>query len=583
MTDTRDDTPELADTLSRIDGRGYKSYREIERSWWLPGFTLIVDRVQSDPFATPSRLRAVIDPDTAGLPPDAYRSAARLEGTAAHLARNFAAAARSRSRSRGTGRSGEIRMEDPGQLVLRQTAILVSAGGAIEARFTVGLPARGRRIDGKQARALLLEEVPTLVRETLFERAHDAGRIEEDAAANEDAEALRAALREAGLIAFVADGASLPRRGGDDDRPLDGQSAVPFTSPDSMRVRLTTPNAGRLSGLGIAEGITLIVGGGFHGKSTLLRAIQSGVYNHAPGDGRERVVTRRDAVKVRAEDGRSVAGVDIFVFIDGLPLDRDTRAFSTSIASGSTSQAAAIMEAVESGAGALLIDEDTSASNFMVRDRRMQELVSKEGEPITPFVDRARALYDEAGVSTVLVAGGSGDYLDIADHVIRMRDYRAEDVTEEAHAVAKALPTGRRNEATTRLVVPPPRRVVRASVNTRRGKRSTYVRVPDERTLLLGENSIDLVAIEQIESRAQSRTIGLALAWLIRQHDDDVDAVPDTSPPGLSVDILLDRAEEALAEAGPGIFADSPRGDLAAFRRFELGATLNRLRGLRVV
>ena len=180
----------------------------------------------------------------------------------------------------------------------------------------------------------------------------------------------------------------LPRRSGVDDRPLEGGGVVPFRSPESLRVVLQAPNAGSVPGMGVPVGVTLVVGGGFHGKSTLLRALEAGVYNHRPGDGRERVVSDPDTVKVRAEDGRAVAGVDISAFIDGLPLGQDTHHFTTPNASGSTSQAATIVEALESGAHALLVDEDTSATNFMLRDRRMQSLVPKDAEPITPFQPR---------------------------------------------------------------------------------------------------------------------------------------------------------------------------------------------------
>ncbi|HSM61283.1 MAG TPA: ABC-ATPase domain-containing protein, partial [Longimicrobiales bacterium] len=452
------DGAELGPLLARIDGRGYKAYRELKGAWRLPGLLLHVDHVQGDPFATPSRVRVRVEPGVAGFPADVRAEGPRELGTASFLARAFARAARVASRRVGTGHGGEIRMEGPGQEVLEQTAVRIHASGAVEARFGVGLPARGRRVLGGEASRLLGETVPRLVAETLVFSAHDADEVRLHADTNEDAEALRGALPGLGLVAFVADGAVLPRRSGVDDRPLEGPDVVPFASPDTLRVEVELPNAGGVSGMGVPRGVTLIVGGGFHGKSTLLRALEAGVWNHRPGDGRERVVTRADAVKVRAEDGRAVAGVDISPFIDGLPFGRDTRGFSTPMASGSTSQAAAIVEALEAGTGLLLVDEDTSATNFMIRDRRMQELVPKEGEPITPFVDRVRDLA-EPGVSTVLVVGGSGDYLDVADTVIRMRDYLPSEVTERAREVAAAHPTGRARERGAPLGAPAPRRI----------------------------------------------------------------------------------------------------------------------------
>ena len=566
------DAKALRDRIARIDGAGYKRYREIVGSWDLPGFVLFVDHAQSDPFATPSAVRVTVDSEGTGIPDAAVGTSARRLGAATWLAARFAEAA-SEVRGRGTGRSGEVRMEHPGQTVLPQTAVIVDERGGLEARFSVGLPGRGRRVDGAGASELLLRTVPDLVRKALVLDPASATGIVRAAETNEDAEALRDFLRREGLIAFVADGARLPRASGIDDRPLETGGVVPFESPTAMRARVDLPNAGTVTGMAVRPGVTLVTGGGFHGKSTLLRALEVGVYNHRPGDGRERVVTRADAVKIRAEDGRSVQRVDISGFIDGLPFGRDTHAFTTPNASGSTSQAASIVEALEAGARILLIDEDTSATNFMTRDRRMQELVPSSGEPITPFVDRVRVLWSAHDVSTVVVVGGTGDYLDVADAVVRMEAYRPADVTAEARSIAERHPTGRREVAEAGWALPPARSIELASLDARRGKRPTYVRVPDGRTLLLGREQIDVSAVEQLASRAQLRAIGLAMARLAADGDT-------TS----TMTELLDRVERLLAD--PGLDAldprGEPRGDLAGFRRYELAATLSRLRSLSV-
>lgn len=465
-------------------------------------------------------------------------------------------------------------MEHPGQKVLPQTAVTVGADGGLEARFRVGLPAHGRRVAGGLAVELLLETVPALLHRAFVLSDGDTSVGERAAEVAEDAEALRAFLGDEGLVAFVADGARLPRVTGVDDRPLRGPEVVPFASPPEMRVQVTLPNAGSVTGMAIPPGVTLIVGGGFHGKSTLLRAIEAAVYDHRPDDGRERVITRADAVKIRAEDGRSVSGVDISGFIDGLPFDRDTRAFTTPNASGSTSQAAAIVEAVEAGASVLLVDEDTSATNFMTRDGRMQELVPPEGEPITPFVDRVRELSEQHGVSTIMVVGGTGDFLDVADRVIRMDGYRPRDVTSEARGVVARRPTTRARETTKAWRKPEPRRIGTDSLDPRRGRRPVYVRVPDHRTLRIGSRDVDLGAVEQVACRGQLRAIGLALARLHREGDPAREA---------SVPTILDRVEEILDTGGlDALDPGGLHGDLARFRRFELAATLSRIRGLRV-
>ncbi len=576
------DASELAKLLERIDGRGYKAYKDISGPWRFSDFTLHVDHVQGDPFAAPTRLRLMLSADVVDLPESAYRTRPRALGTAAFLARAFARAAREVGRS-GSGKSGEIRMEDPGQTVLLQTAVLLCEPGDLEARFTVGLPAQGRRVLGRQASELLIARVPDLVRATLIASAHDVAEIEAHAATNEDADALRSQLEGRGLVAFVADGSVLPRRSGIDDRPLEGENVVPFRSPESLRVTLELPNAGSLSGMGVPLGVTLIVGGGFNGKTTLLRAIEAGVYNHRPGDGRERVASRSDAVKVRAEDRRSVSGVDISSFIDGLPFGQDTKRFSSENASGSTSQAAAIVEALEAGARMLLVDEDTSATNFMIRDRRMQQLVPKEGEPITPFVDRVRELYESRGVNCVLVLGGSGDYLDVADTVIRMTDYAPWDVTAEARTVVAEIPTGRVTERKRPLAAFSLRHVQPRSVDPSKGRRASYVRVPDDRTLLFGGETIDLAGVEQIASRAQMRAIGQGLVLLAERVLGQGSAEAST-PLSSAVDVAgaLDAIESFLDEGDLDVLDPRRVGDLAEFRRYELAAALNRLRTLRV-
>ena len=562
----------LPEILKRLDGRGYKAYKELQGTWIYPGFVLEIDHVQGDPYADPSRVTVTVEPEVAAYPERAFESTPRALGTAALLARTFASAARRHSSRRGSGKSGRIRMEDPGQLVLAQTAVRVDRTGAVEARFTVGLPARGRRISGGEAGALLLDDVPAVVRAALLSERYEPSKIEECAAANEDAEALRATLRQRGMVAFVADGARLPRRSGVDDRPLETETVIPFEAPEGLAVNVRLPNAGVVSGMGIPEGVTLIVGGGFHGKSTVLRALQDGVYNHRPGDGRELAVSRSATVKVRAEDGRAVAGVDISDFIDGLPLGRSTGAFSTENASGSTSQAATIVEALEAGAEVLLVDEDTSATNFMIRDRRMQALVPKEGEPITPFVDRVRSLHRDLGVSTVLVLGGSGDYLDVADRVIRMTAYRSEDVSERASEVARVFPTGRAREAETEMTRADARSPAHGSIDASRGRRSSYVRVPDGRTLLLGNESVDLAAVEQLVLRSQIHSLGLALARIAEGLPGDPRTVPE----------LLDALDTLVTEDGLDALSDRRLGTLSAVRRFEVAAALNRLRTLRV-
>ena len=556
----------LADTLRGLDGRGYKSYKAIAGRYDAGAFELLIDHVQGDPFAEASRLRALVPPASAQLPDWAITNAARIAATADFLNRALHDALHDAGRRRGSGRSGELSVLRPGQEVLVRTSVTVTPDGAVEARFRAGLPANGRSIRGHDAADMLTRDVVSAVHAALFFPALDAAALRRQVETVEDARALRDQLDDHGLVAFVADDARLPRRTGIDDRPLEGD-VTPFTAPDSLSVTLHAPNAGAITGLGIPRGVTLIVGGGFHGKSTLLRAIERGVYDHIPDDGRERVVTAATAVKVRAEDGRAVAGTDIANFIGRIPGGADTRDFVTGNASGSTSQAAAIVEAIEVGARVLLLDEDTSATNFMIRDARMQALIADEHEPITPFIDRARHLADVQGISTVVVVGGSGDYFDIADTVIAMRDYRPANVTADAKRIADRRPTLRHAEGgdwrPIRVRSPDP-----DSIDPRRGHRDVEVKARTEQRVMFGEQEVELSAVEQLVEPAQARAIALALAYARSRW---------TAGPTLH-DALRDIMSIA-ARDGLDAFQEHLTGDLAAFRIFELTAFLNRVRG----
>ena len=216
--------------------------------------------------------------------------------------------------------------------------------GYIEARFQLGLPASGRSIEGQWANEIFTRTVPMLVESSLMWHSLDQKAAKQHVLCVEDQEFLRDQLSENGLSAFVANGSILPRAHGASDKPMDASQSVPFTSPDSLEIAFSLPNSGSISGMGVRKGITLLVGGGFHGKSTLLQALELGVYNHIPGDGREFVSCDPTAVKIRAEDGRPIHNLNISAFINNLPFGRSTEVFSTGDASGSTSQAANIME-----------------------------------------------------------------------------------------------------------------------------------------------------------------------------------------------------------------------------------------------
>ena len=560
----------LRQLLLQLDGRGYKAYKEIKGSYTFTNFSLIIDRVQGDPFASPSQLRVQVPQSIADFPPNLYQTYSREIALRDYLTRQFDKEARDVSSRRGTGKSGLIAIVQVGQAILDRTSAFVS-DEIVEVRFVVGLPARGRSILGRQAVDMLCEDIPEIVDKALKYSSLDKKKIQQQVETLEDADWLRQQLPQQGLVAFIPNGAILPRRSGVDERPMP-TDAVPFKSPATLQVEFTCPNRGLVTGMGIPAGVTLIVGGGYHGKSTLLKAIELGVYNHIPEDGRELVVTHPAAMKIRAEDGRSIAGVDISPFINQLPQDRSTRQFSTTNASGSTSQAANIMEALEAGAQLLLVDEDTAATNFMIRDRRMQQLIAKDKEPITPFIDKVRQLYTDYGVSTILVMGGSGDYFDVADTIIAMENFQPQDVTEKAKAIAQQHSTERTPEGGEQFGQITPRVPLPESIDPSRGQREVKLKVRDVDEVVFGTEEIDLSAVEQIVEAGQLRAIASAIVYAKGQYINGRRTLPE----------ILNGVMADLESQGLDLLSNLPEGDFVLFRRFELAAALNRLRTLKV-
>ena len=563
----------LRGALGRIDGRGYKAYKALVGAYEFPDFRLFIDHVQADPFASPSHLRVRVTAAAAGIPRELYRDRARRVALQDFLIRAFAEALRDLGGERRDGATGVmVAVDCGGQEILERSAARVGRiDGEIEVRFVAGLPGEGRTVAGREADHLLGEILPAVVSRALL--YHNLPRLElkRFVECAEDQAYLRHQLEARGLVAFVADGALLPRRSGCDDSPLDARHAVPLRAPASLSVTLDTPNAGPVTGLGVPRGVTLIVGGGFHGKSTLLNAIERGIYSHVPGDGRERVATLAGAVRIRAEDGRYAHNVDISSFIGALPSGLDTRRFSSDNCSGSTSQAAAIVEAVEAGATCLLMDEDTCATNFMIRDERMQALVARDREPITPFVDRVAALYHEWGVSTVLVMGGSGEYFPVADTVVMMDSWQPVDRTADARRIAREIP-GRVPPPPSGPLVPPARRVPHPeSVDPSRGEREVKLAARTAHRLQFGAGDLDLSALTQIVDISQTRAIGEIIVCAKRKLMDGERSVAE----------ILDAICRELDAGGLDAVAGRPVGYLALPRRHEIAGALNRLRGVK--
>lgn len=568
---------QLEQQLMSIHRKSYPAYKSLAGSWQFPGFILHIDHVQGDPFAAPSKVSVEVSQKTAAFPEELFDRKDKRIALQDHLTREFSRqVSEYMFQAKGSGKSGLISISRCGQEVLERTALEMN-DKRILVRFEVGFPANGRTINAPELKKILFDYVPQCVKRALYYRNLNAKVLQEVADLAEDQTFIREELRKRELAAFVANGSVLPRQSGVSDKPMKG--AVVFESPRSMEVELMLPHKGALKGMAVPRGITLIVGGGYHGKSTLLKALELGVYNHIKGDGREYVITDDTAMKIRAEDGRAVAHVDISPFINHLPNGKDTVDFSTEDASGSTSQAANVVEAVEAGAGALLIDEDTSATNFMVRDALMQSVIAREQEPITPFIEQARKLYEEKGVSVILVAGSSGAYFYIADKIIQMDTYRACDITDHVKDICS------RNKEEMEFVAAHRREsegIARWGVMSRHprlgkiDKKHGQIKVKQygKDSFSIGKDTVELKYVEQITDSEQTTT----LSYVLKNVIEKMETKKNASLEELAEKIWREIETRGLSCLVKGSYIPS---SLAMTRKQEIYACLNRYRGFR--
>ena len=501
---------ELRSLLNRIDHRGYPAYKDTRGAYQFPGYILSIDHVQGDPFASPSKVSVRVAGRTAGFPRELYGGEYQRIALQDELTRQFGRRAEQFAfKAKGSGKSGLISVSRCSQEVLERTACRIDPkSGDIVLRMEIGFPANGRTINARELEKILFDFVPECVKYALFYKNMDAKRLRTIVDLAEDQHYIREMLPQMGLCAFVANGSVLPRESGISPRPMKG--GVRFQSPKELEVTMELPHKGKITGMGIRKGITLIVGGGYHGKSTLLKALELGVYDHIAGDGREYVITDNTAVKLRAEDGRSIQKTDISMFINDLPNGKDTVGFCTEDASGSTSQAANVVESIEAGTSLLLIDEDTSATNFMIRDELMQRVIHRDMEPITPFIERIRELYDDYGISTVIVAGSSGAYFHVADTIIQMDRYVPKDITAYAKKEAESYPAVSGPEAPAEQ--PDFHRCPRTAKGFRENDR-IKMKTMGRESVMINKESIDLRYVEQITDSEQVTALGYCMRY----------------------------------------------------------------------
>ncbi len=562
---------DLRQLLERIDHRGYPAYKDTRGTYQFGKYVLGIDHVQGDPFAAPSKLHVEVPGRTAGFPGRLYDQKCKRIALQDFLIRQFGRQIGPYSfQAKGSGKSGILSVTRCGQEILERTACSIDPDtGTVTVRFEAGFPANGRTINARELEKILFEYLPECVEKALFYDSLDKRQVEQVMELAVDREYIRMSLQKEGLTAFVANGSVLPRESGVSQRPM--KDAVPFVSPKSMEVTLDLPYKGAVTGMGIRQGITLIVGGGYHGKSTLLKALEMGVYPHIAGDGREYVVTEDSAMKIRAEDGRCIKKTDISLFINDLPNGKDTTRFSTEDASGSTSQAANIVEAMEAGAKTFLIDEDTSATNFMVRDELMQQVIHRDMEPITPFIERMGDLSERFGISSVLVAGSSGAFFQVADCIIQMDNYRPKEITQTAKRAAEGYPS----------LELPPQKPAMPTFDRKPHKNAGLIQKGRIKIKTMGRDgiqlnheTIDLRYVEQLADSEQLTCLGYFVKYMEEQLLDGQHTIRQ----------LVEELTEVIDSEGLRAVCggSSLPGDLALPREQEIFACLNRYRGLRL-
>ena len=575
---------ELRQQLRSINRKSYPAYKGLKGLYHFGNYILSIDHVQGDPFASPSHVSIQISHRDAGFPVEYYKDT--LTGTTLcdYLTRQFEKQVSQYSfRAKGSGKSGLLTVSHCGQEILSRTACEITEKG-ITARFFVGFPANGRTINATELEKIFSDFLPVCIQKSFFYSSLNAKELQNYIELAEDQEFIRQTLPAKNLCAFIADGSILPRESGISSRPM--KASVPFTSPDSLRISINLPHKGKITGMGIPKGITLIVGGGYHGKSTLLNALELGVYNHIPGDGREYVITDATAVKLRSEDGRFIKDVDISMFINDLPNKKDTHCFSTLDASGSTSQAAGIVESMEAGSHLFLLDEDTSATNFMVRDTFMQQVIQREKEPITPFLERAEDLYKKAGISTILVAGSSGAFFHIADTIIQMDNYVPKDITASVKKLCSQYPLPA--VSVTDFQLPHSHRIMsrpaESSKHLRHNSRGNHsdsgaakperlkTRISGTDGFSLGRQEIDLRYTEQLIDAEQTAALGLLLKYAVEHLADGRRTLPE----------IVQFLWKNLSLHGLSFFTENQKISCgyATPRIQEIYACLNRYRGL---
>lgn len=562
---------EFDSILRQIDGHQPSEYSKLAGDFDFTRFVLHNINIPSFESEPCESLFVIHVPQMiAGFPESIYDSPIRRTALEDYLTRKMDDAIQCVSHRQASGLAEcRISIARPGQEILPRSSMVI-ARDYVEARIMVRLPVVLGKIAADEARILFLDYLPEIVNSSLIYCYLNSKELLRFVSLMEDADTIRHDLQSRGMVSFAATGSKLNRHLGTD---LPSQDGARLEVASELEVEVSTPNAGRVRGLTIPVGVTLIIGDNYSGRSELINALAAGIYNHIPNDGREQVISVPDAVHIVAESGRSIQKVDISPFLLTSRTGESTKEFSSSCATPAESQMAGVTEALHVGAQALFFDESSSDPTFLAMDSRVTRLSDTWGGGMASLSDRARQIADDLRVSVVVGACAcAAEFIPIADTILLIDNYRVVDITKKARELDLAKPT-----RFPRCDLPTPndsyRWVIPSSLDPSLGREEAVIQTNGRLQLLFGRHIVDLSAVPQIADVHQTLAIGWLLYHAKLYHLDDSRTVSE----------ILDLLDKDLATDGMDAITRDLRGDLARPRRFEIAAALNRLNSLRVM
>ena len=536
----------LYQKIRTLNGKNYGLYKSLaDKPWDFGDFALEFLHVQGDPYAPASRVVIKANLSMLGYAGEWGGEFERRLALSDFLHRKLSRLVKEKYPEKDAA----IVFDTAGPEMLVRNSLWID-NGELRACLQVRLPGDGRKIQAEAAAEILTMVLPDLVSAGLYYSKSDEPELQQYYRVLAERKEILSQLAARGLCAFVPDGAVLPRASGLSELPLEG--AVAFTAPEQMAVTLNV--CGRdIRGMGIPKGITVITGGAFHGKSTLLQALTRAVYPHIPGDGREGIVIDESALRVGVEDGRSVRGTDLSMFVRDLPGGVSTKDFNTLSASGSTSEAANLLEAMEAGAQTFLIDEDSSAVNFLIRDIRVRKLLGDDREPLIPLTDRIKEISAQ-GYSFILVAGACGDYLDLADNIVIMANYKAECAK---NVIARSDEVATKQSIVAQRAFAAYMQPLQKSVRpTSQVERQVKVKLSGDTLLQIGFLVSDTSRLNTLVDKQQRLGAGFVLLNLLQNAASNSES-SDASNAGDSVAVTIQKLHEKIQNVG---FRNLPQG-----------------------